>query len=215
MAKEMIFFLDFDGTITKDDVCETMISRYAQPGWENLNRLWETGVLSTIDCAQKTLDTMIMTEKNVRDLADEQEVDPQFFSFLAWTREREYPVYILSDGYENYIDLILATHDLHIPSYANRLRYAKGKWKIEAPYYNQICGRCGVCKSKLILDLMGIKSKKIYIGDGYSDRCPVYLADIVFAKKSLLEHCQENQIPFHSYRDFGDVLAFFQNKEEL
>jgi 2-hydroxy-3-keto-5-methylthiopentenyl-1-phosphate phosphatase len=45
----------------------------------------------------------------------------------------------------------------------------------------------------------------IYVGEGYSDRCPVRFADVVFAKDDLLRHCQEENISYYAYRQFCDV----------
>ena len=36
----------------------------------------------------------------------------------------------------------------------------------------------------------------VYVGDGYSDRCPVQYADIVFAKGDLQTYCQEQNISY-------------------
>ena len=45
----------------------------------------------------------------------------------------------------------------------------------------------------------------IYVGDGYSDRCPVEYADLVFAKGSLQTWCQQNNISYLPYRSLDDV----------
>ncbi len=50
----------------------------------------------------------------------------------------------------------------------------------------------------------------VYIGDGYSDRCPAQFADVVFAKGSLVGFCETNNITFHRFEAFADVLAKFR-----
>lgn len=213
MEKQLMFFIDFDGTVTCQDVCDAMIRQFAAPGWEELNRRWEEGSLSTVDCARETLALVTMTPAELGELAAGQKLDPGFTQFIAWAKQKGYPIYILSDGYQDYIRLILKNHGLEIPFYANKLCLGPEGWTIEAPYYNEKCGRCGVCKSKVILDLMDEKSTKIYVGDGYSDRCPAYLADLVFAKNSLAEYCRQKNIPYHPYRDFGDIINYLQGEE--
>jgi 2-hydroxy-3-keto-5-methylthiopentenyl-1-phosphate phosphatase len=47
----------------------------------------------------------------------------------------------------------------------------------------------------------------VYAGDGFSDRCPVRYADFVFAKRQLIKHCQEQNITFFEFNNFGDVQA--------
>jgi 2-hydroxy-3-keto-5-methylthiopentenyl-1-phosphate phosphatase len=45
----------------------------------------------------------------------------------------------------------------------------------------------------------------VYVGDGYSDRCPVKYADFVFAKRQLIRYCQEQNITYFEFHHFGDV----------
>jgi 2-hydroxy-3-keto-5-methylthiopentenyl-1-phosphate phosphatase len=45
----------------------------------------------------------------------------------------------------------------------------------------------------------------VYVGDGYSDRCPIRYADIVFAKGQLIKYCQELNITYFEFDHFGDV----------
>ena len=49
--------------------------------------------------------------------------------------------------------------------------------------------------------------KVMIIGDGYSDRCFARLADLVFAKRVLLDHCRHAGIPHVPYQSFGDIIA--------
>jgi 2,3-diketo-5-methylthio-1-phosphopentane phosphatase len=205
MAKSLIFFVDFDGTISKEDVCAAMVKKFAAPGWQELNQLWEAGKLSTRECAQRTLDLMHMTPIDSDAFTREQEIDPTFINFAVWAREQGHPLYILSDGYANHIGPILEKYQLQIPFYANQMHYRQG-WQIETPHDNPRCGRCGVCKSKIMLDLMDPGGTNIYIGDGYSDRCPAHFANLVFAKESLAAYCAREGIAAHYYNNFQDVL---------
>jgi 2-hydroxy-3-keto-5-methylthiopentenyl-1-phosphate phosphatase len=45
----------------------------------------------------------------------------------------------------------------------------------------------------------------VYVGDGYSDQCPVRYADFVFAKRHLRTYCQRQNITFFEFNHFGDV----------
>ena len=47
----------------------------------------------------------------------------------------------------------------------------------------------------------------VYIGDGFSDRCPVRYADFVFAKRQLIKHCQGQNITYFEFDHFDDVQA--------
>ncbi|MFW6437913.1 MAG: 2-hydroxy-3-keto-5-methylthiopentenyl-1-phosphate phosphatase, partial [Armatimonadota bacterium] len=46
----------------------------------------------------------------------------------------------------------------------------------------------------------------IYIGDGYSDRCPAMQADIVFAKHHLADLMDENGREYEDFDTFSDII---------
>mgnify|MGYP001486955070 CR=1 FL=1 len=78
------------------------------------------------------------------------------------------------------------------------------------PQANELCGRCGTCKNKILNDYRLMYEKIIYIGDGHSDICPSRCADLVFAKEVLLKKCEEEGTtpyqPFHDFRAISEYL---------
>ena len=69
------------------------------------------------------------------------------------------------------------------------------------------CNLCGNCKRNHILNTSADEDMIVYVGDGYSDRCPVKYADFVFAKRQLIKYCQEQNITYFEFNHFGDVEA--------
>ncbi|MEN6325537.1 MAG: MtnX-like HAD-IB family phosphatase [Syntrophomonas sp.] len=209
MAGKLIFFIDFDGTISREDVCYTMVKTFAREGWAELNNLWEEGVLSTGDCAQATLDLMDVLPEQLNSFFNQMKIDPAFPSFLEWIEKQNHPIYILSDGYTNYIDLILQREQIDLEYYGNIMEYREG-WQVDMPHLNPECGKCGVCKKGKIEELAGPGTIKIYVGDGYSDLCPARHCDIVFAKPILADLCSREEIPFYNFNSFEDILSKLQ-----
>lgn len=201
-----MFFIDFDGTITRQDVCCAMVAEFAREGWEKINLQWEAGNLSTEECAQLTLDLMDAEPGQLDDFFENMEIDDSFPDFVAWAEQQGYPIAILSDGYDNYIGKILNRNGLNIPYYANHLEYGQG-WKIKCLHRDKDCQQCGVCKTEIMEGLIKPGYISIYIGDGYSDACPAEHADIVFAKNSLARLCAGKGIAFYNYDNFNDVLT--------
>ncbi|MDD4801969.1 MAG: MtnX-like HAD-IB family phosphatase [Syntrophomonas sp.] len=210
MAKKWMFFLDFDGTISREDVCFNMVKKFAREGWEAINRLWEEGQLSTAECAELTLELLEAGPEELEAFFKNTEIDVSFITFVNWTKGAGYPLYILSDGYDNYIKEVLHKYQLKIPYYANHLVYERG-WGIKCLHTDKECKRCGVCKTELIRELLQPGYQAIYIGDGYSDICPAECCDMVFAKDQLARLCREKEIPFYHYRDFTDIQIILQN----
>lgn len=186
-----------------------MVARFAREGWEEINQQWEAGVLSTEECAQLTLDLMDVKPEQLDAFFAEMKIDLSFLEFVKWASQQDYPIWILSDGYDNYIEKILNRFGLKIPYFANHLNYEQG-WQIECLHRDKDCLKCGVCKKDLMLCLTPPGYTKVYIGDGYSDLCPVEYADIVFAKDSLARECKTRGISCYDYHDFNDILIKIQ-----
>ncbi len=212
------FFVDFDGTIAAIDVCEALVTAFCGYGWQELNEKWEKKELSTLECARRTF--KLFKTSNPEDffsLLDKVVIDPGFPDFAAYCRQRNYPLTILSDGYDYYIEHILRREGLELPYCANKLHFTP-QLDIEAPYRSASCDLCGVCK----LELMDIRKKPgqktVYIGDGYSDFCPAQGADLVFAKTRLYQHCQtvgKEAIPFNDFRDILLEFRKLSGEEEI
>lgn len=204
MSRPAMFFIDFDGTISRQDMCCAMVSRFAREGWEEINRLWEAGSLTTEDCARMTLELMEAEPAELESFFEEMEIDPTFIEFVDWAEGQGCPIVVLSDGYDNYIAKAWSRYQLQIPYYANHLVYGPG-WKISCPYQHPGCSQCGVCKLDLMQAQLPAGYLSIYIGDGCSDLCAGEHADIVFAKDKLAHLCQERKISYHPYRDFAGI----------
>lgn len=204
LSKNLVFFIDFDGTISSQDFCAAMVMKFARDGWEELNRLWEEKLLSTEECAIRTLELIDAGPEEMEAFLKTVDIDPTFPPFIAWAEFNNYPLYVLSDGYDNYIKEAFTRYGLNLPYYANHMEYEHG-WKIKCSYLDNECPKCGVCKTGLIKNLLKLEYTSVYIGDGYSDICPAEYCDVVFAKKTLARLCQENGIPFYAYDNFSDV----------
>ncbi len=200
------FFIDFDGTITDMDVCAELVTTFAGDGWREINDRWEQKELSTVECARQTF--QLFSTHNAEDLqkvADQAVVDPAFGDFLYYCRVKDFPVTILSDGYDFYIKHLLKREGLEVPFYSNQLLFTP-RLDIAADHNSDECDLCGVCKLELLRKLAPPACKTVYIGDGYSDFCPARHADIVFAKKTLYKYCLEEEIPVHYFAGFQDIL---------
>ena len=205
-----VFFVDFDGTITKVDTCAAMVEAFAREGWEEINSQWEKKLLSTRDCANMTFKLFRAGLSEIKSLIETMEIDEYFEEFLTVCRTMDYSVYVLSDGYDYCIETVFKKYGIDISYYANRMIYNNG-FKIDCPHQNSSCGNCGVCKTGLMSKLKGDANQVIYIGDGYSDTCPALNADLVFAKGILYNFCLEKGVKVIQYDSFKDIVRLVCN----
>lgn len=208
-----VFFIDFDGTITKVDTCLAMVEAFADEGWREIDELWARKEISTEECANRIFRLFKARPEEIRELVESLEIDPYFKDFLGFCRERGYRVCVLSDGYDFNIELIFKKHGISVSYYANRMVY-DGGFRIECPYVNPLCGNCGVCKKGLMEKLRMPDEQVIYIGDGYSDTCPAAHADLVFAKGTLYSYCREKGISAFPFENFKDIIESVKKMEE-
>lgn len=204
-------FVDFDGTITKLDVGNSFFRKFGneQESLKAVDR-WKSGDLSGGDLLLEEAQYVDVTEREALDFARTCEIDGSFKDFLSFCREKNVDITVLSDGLDFYIAEIMKTNGISsLPFYSNRATFNSHTIKVELPYRSD-CTKCANCKGYQILTKTGPDDVIIYVGNGFSDRCGVQYADIVFAKDDLLKYCEENNITYYPFNSFDDVLAKFR-----
>lgn len=199
---------DFDGTISSVDSTDLILSRFAPSQWEDVERQWESGRISSRECMFRQVGMLKMTRESLNSALDEIPLTPGFAEFVAFAENYGLKPRIVSDGLDYAIKRILAAHQLkNIPIVANHLVFTEQGLKLEFPYSRSTCGS-GVCKCA-VAEAPGLM---VLIGDGRSDLCLADRADFVLARRGhLLEkHCLANGRPFASYQNFFDIIDFFE-----
>jgi len=198
---------DFDGTITNEDIGFGIIEAFGGPGWQEVEEAYQRGEKGSRQALLEIYSLIRVAEDRLSHFIEGNfHVDPYFSSFLDFCRRLNVNVTVLSDGFDFYIDLMLAKFGVDVPYLANSLRVVDGSLLAAFPHYSASCGLCGNCKRTYAEQLKRRGAAIIYIGDGCSDRCASETADIVFAKDSLAEHCRQKSIAFRPFKDFADIL---------
>lgn len=210
----MKIFIDFDGTITQQDVGDSMFERFGGIRCRDIIRQYHDGLISAVECYRRESAACgIVNRRELDDFIDGREIDPTFVEFLSFCRQHNIECLILSDGMDYYIKRILGNNGIRdISFYSNILGFdpVDGRHTVRFvpsfPYRDEVCDRCASCKRNHMLTLSGDDDVIVYIGEGYSDRCPARYADVVFAKDELLVYCKEENLSFYEYRTFNDVI---------
>ena len=203
-------FVDFDGTITKQDVGELMFLRFGDEiEARNIIEKWRNDEITSRDTWRLLCKTVENFDPVVFDkFLDEIEIDPTFEPFVEYCEKNGFDIMVVSDGLDYYINHILGKHGLSgLITYTNRLHFdADNNLHPSFPHTDEECIRCANCKRNHIINHSSDEDYTVYIGDGYSDACPVQFCDHVFAKHSLLKFCEINRISFSPYNNFDDVI---------
>jgi 2-hydroxy-3-keto-5-methylthiopentenyl-1-phosphate phosphatase len=212
-SKNKLVLVDFDGTITQNDVGALLFNSFSKGKSKKFVSEWLQGKISSKECLQKECELIEITQNQLRNLALSQKIDEHFCDFVDLCKRGKKDLAILSDGLDYYIKLILKKYHLEgIPFYSNIVRFEGKKLVPSFPYYDQGCGNCGNCKKYHLLHLRKPKQKVVYIGDGLSDKCAIGEADFVFAKNDLKSFCDNEKINHFDFKDFEDVISVFQKK---
>jgi 2,3-diketo-5-methylthio-1-phosphopentane phosphatase len=205
------FFLDFDGTITTEDVVDRVLDRFADSSWKDVEKDWHEGRIGSRECLARQIALVRATPEDFAKLLSEVHVDPYFVSFMKTAKSLAVPVTILSDGFDKIIYEILnrclsGSPELlsGLPVYCNKLEWDGPRLKAVFPY--GICPHgCANCKEALIRGIAWPAGQVVFVGDGWSDRFAAQTAYLTFAKEELLKFCEENNINHKRYTGFNDV----------
>jgi 2-hydroxy-3-keto-5-methylthiopentenyl-1-phosphate phosphatase len=206
-------FVDFDGTITRGDVGDALFERFGGERSPGAVDAYRRGEISAVECYVRECEACgSVPLDGLRAFLDAREIDPTFRDFDGYCRERGFSLTILSDGMDHYIRAILERHGLgHVPFVSNVLTLEPGpepgraRFRPSFPNTDEACDRCASCKRNHMLNAAADDDVIVYAGEGYSDRCPVQYADVVFAKDELLRHCEDRSIAYYPYASFADV----------
>ncbi|MEJ2615095.1 MAG: HAD-IB family phosphatase [Ignavibacteriaceae bacterium] len=177
-------FVDFDGTITKKDVGDAIFLNF---------------------CDEKIVDDII--EKLLSDKIS-IEIDPAFHEFVNFCESNKIDIYVLSDGFDYYINRIFEREGLqNLKYYSNELEITKDNHLIpHFPYFDIDCQTSANCKRNHIINHSGDDEYTIFIGDGNSDKYTSQFCDFIFAKDDLLKFCEKERITYFPFNDFNDVI---------
>jgi len=209
--KQFKIFLDFDGTITKNDVGEEIFRKFLD---ENIvKKIVDdllTDKISSRECWESLCEPVLIKNKNeFETFILSQEIEPTLHQFVDYCDENKFQLFILSDGFDYYIEKILKRENLsHLKVFSNKLILNdKGKLIPSYPYYNADCRSSANCKRNHIIENSGEDDYTVFIGDGSSDIDAIQFVDFIFAKDSLLRFCEMNRITFSPFRNFDDVIV--------
>lgn len=208
--KRGIVFCDFDGTISQLDVTDQILTDLAHPSWREIEQQWMMGSIGSRECLARQIALVNAPVEELHKVIDQIKIDPAFAAFCKFARQRELPVYILSDGFDYVIRRVLKNGgvDRHFRSnlFASGLNIDGRRLEPSFPHASETCvHQCATCKAELIRRLRKNRQPVVFVGDGMSDRFAVEEADVVFAKRHLLAYCRERGIACHPFETFADV----------
>jgi 2-hydroxy-3-keto-5-methylthiopentenyl-1-phosphate phosphatase len=197
-------FLDFDGTVSTDDIGLFLLQRFAPGGaWREVSAQFDAGSIGSRECLLDEWDAVAPDEESMRAAAREVTLDAGFVPLVEGLRAAGAEVAVVSDGFGFYVADACA--GLDIPVLTNTVDWTTGR--LEFPHEDRCCPctSCGVCKQAPIKDASRRGRATVMVGDGTSDRKAALLADVVFAKGHLARWCGGAGVPYVPFDGLAEV----------
>ena len=205
---------DFDGTISQVDVIDSLLERFGQAGWQELETAWENGEIGSRACMQGQVALLDMSQDELHAHLDQIAIDPDFPAFLEQAFALGLPVEVVSDGMDYAIHYILRRYQLdHLLSVAANTLIQTGArtWQLQSPHSSVHCVReSGTCKCEQLDRQHRQHRKVLFVGDGASDYCVSRRANFVLAKSRLIDHCRQQGYAFTPFSTFGDARLWLE-----
>ena len=215
MKTKFALVSDFDGTISDDDFFFYITDKYSNQISLEPWQQYLDGKKTHFD-ALKEIFAQLCIDKNEFDkLVQKVRIDHKFFKAAELCNQLSIPLCICSAGCDYYIRILIGDElkKYNITLITNPSSYDEvSGLKLLRPsdelYYYDF--DTGVAKNKVVKKLQNEGYKVIYCGDGIPDFGASKIADVVFAKKTLLKKCLNAQISTLPFGDFDDVLKFIK-----
>ena len=199
--------LDFDGTITVQDVSTEILRRFAKGDWKVWDRRAITFQVPVYQALREQFRMVDADKEEVLKFIDEKiEVREGFEEFIGFLAKRGVPWAVLSEGLDFYMERVVGRFHLRPGAiFAYRSWFEGRHIELQPQWIWEGCERCGTCKRRIVKAFkhLGIV---IYVGDSVTDFCVADVVDYLFARGKLEAFAKKMNISFIHYDNFYDVM---------
>ena len=206
------FVIDFDGTIAPEDVSEALLDAFAPKPWWDIDMEFQRGEIGSRECLVRQGELFEATQDELlRHALANHTLDPTFRPFVRWAQRRAIEVIVATDGFGFYVEPMLRAAGV------DGVRVLANASDIDAqrfdfPNAHPTCVTCGTCKMNVVT---GAAGPVAFVGEGHTDRYGALYADVVFAKKHLVEMCRADGVPYLRWETFDDVRGQLEQLNAL
>ena len=206
----LAILVDYDGTIARTDVSDTLMAEFVTAEWEEAAARYDAGLSGSRRLMEWEIGLITAPFASLAEIAAAQPHDAGFAPLVRRARSDRIPVEVVSDGFGFFIppalealgvgDVPVVTADTHLGP--------DGRPRTEFPNGHPRCFVCGTCKRARVLAWKATGRAVVFIGDGESDRYAAGYADAIFAKRALVQLCLDNGWPYRRWTEFSEIDAW-------
>ncbi len=208
---EYTYVVDFDGTITANDLSLELAAYYGGTGYREIENKYRRREIPIKEWLRQMVALLPPDLDQLNRKALEWvSIRAGFNDFLDQVREQKSTVVVASDGFGFYIEPILKAYGLLEKIefvYRNEtVTDSDGQLKVINPHAHKICPVCGNCKAAHVVRIKETGKSVIYTGDGSNDRFGASWSDQICARDRLAEVCDEYELSYSPWEDFYDII---------
>ncbi len=214
MEKKIAVQIDFDGTVTIEDVSFLLLDTFVGPAWRKHLDDYSSGDITVGAFNQKVFGMMKASRKTMLDFvmaSPHVKIRPGFKELIDYCQKRGFKVVIVSNGLMFYIEALLERLSIKgLEIHAAENTFYKGGMDVKyiGPDGKEVDAGF---KEVYINDLRQRGYNVIYIGNGTSDIYPARQAQQVFACEDLLKACKKEDLKHYSFQDFFEVIKVLES----
>lgn len=200
--------LDFDDTLLENSLTYGLFERFCAGRWQECLLEYHEGRLSVEQCNAEALKLVDAEESTIRDFARQTALVRAGLEELVDTcRRLHVHSSVLSNSFDLLIDPVLQQTGFRVPRHCGIVRH-RYVWQVS---YTDTTGYPVYSGFKEVWARAFLRAgdSVLYCGDGASDIPAAGLASFVFARDTLLRHCQDaglRHLPFNTFRDIAHAL---------
>ena len=204
---EKIMFIDFDGTITKQETLDGSMKLTIDPDlYKEKHREMLNGKITLSEALHIGFETVPSSKLPIiMDFVRTVPVRKGFMELLTTMKEMKIPVIVISGGLKPYIEEKLEPYkDLILDIYSVDLDCTGEYMRLVSEYEE-----AGEIMQKTKVMAKYDYEYAICVGDSYTDFRMARASQLVFARDVLVEFLEKQSIPYEPWDDFYDIRDYF------
>ncbi len=204
---EKIMFIDFDGTITKQETLDGSMKLTIDPDlYKEKHREMLNGKITLSEALHIGFETVPSSKLPIiMDFVRTVPVREGFMELLTTMKEMKIPVIVISGGLKPYIEEKLEPYkDLILDIYSVDLDCTGEYMRLVSEYEE-----AGEIMQKTKVMAKYDYEYAICVGDSYTDFRMARASQLVFARDVLVEFLEKQSIPYEPWDDFYDIRDYF------
>jgi 2-hydroxy-3-keto-5-methylthiopentenyl-1-phosphate phosphatase len=200
-------FVDFDGTITEQDLLDRIAQTFGDPDvYREVDEALDEGTITLHEVLRREFEPVrAPLDDVVAWVLEHASIREGFAGLVEHAEERGWRLVVLSSGFGELITPVLDRAGLgRLELLANTVEPDPEGWRVRFRD-DRPCPVCGEpCKRSTVV-AEADEGLRVYVGDGFSDRCGALASDLVFARRRLAAYLTENGAPYLPFDDFHGV----------